>query len=321
MRTIRWGMIGCGAVTEVKSAPAYRQTEGFSLEGVMCRDLQKAKAYAARHEIPLFFDDAAALIEDARIDAVYIATPPDSHARYALMAAEAGKICCIEKPITPDYASALEVVEAFEKRNIPLFVAYYRRSLPRFLEVKRWLDAGRIGRVRQVVWHLTRTPHPRDMESGHWRVNSRVAPAGYFDDVASHGLDLLIFLLGEIVDARGYARNQQGRYSAADAVTACWEHESGVLGSGSWNFGCDRREDRVEIYGERGKITFSVLDEAPIVCENDVEKIERETPHPRHVQYYHVQNMYKALTEGYAHPSTGRSALHTAWVMERMTRG
>ncbi|HHD84020.1 MAG TPA: Gfo/Idh/MocA family oxidoreductase, partial [Campylobacteraceae bacterium] len=245
MQPLRWGMIGCGAVTEVKSAPAYRMTEGFMLEGVMCRDLQKAKAYAAQHAIPLVFDDAHSLITDPRIDAVYIATPPDSHAAYALMAAEAGKICSVEKPITPDYASAREVVEAFETRELPLFVSYYRRSLPRFLEVKQWLDEGRIGTLRQVRWSLTRRPHPRDPESDHWRVDRRVARAGYFDDVGSHGIDLLIFLLGDIVRAEGFATNQQRRYSAADAITGCWEHVSGILGSGSWNFGCDRREDLV----------------------------------------------------------------------------
>ena len=97
--TIRWGMIGCGSVTEVKSGPAYQQTPGFSLHAVMRRDAQKAADYARRHQVPLWFSDADALIQHPEIDAVYIATPPDSHLFYALKVAAAGKICCVEKPM------------------------------------------------------------------------------------------------------------------------------------------------------------------------------------------------------------------------------
>ena len=77
---IRWGIIGCGNVTEVKSGPAYASTEGFSLTTVMRRDETKLKDYTKRHHIPFYTTDAHALINDKNIDAIYIATPPDTHA-------------------------------------------------------------------------------------------------------------------------------------------------------------------------------------------------------------------------------------------------
>ena len=129
---IRWGIIGCGAVTEVKSGPAYQKIEGFQLTAVMSRKAHKAKDYAKRHGVPKFYTNAKDLIKDDEIDAVYIATPPDSHKYYALKVAEFGKPCCVEKPLTPHYGDSLDISNAFKKKKVPLFVAYYRRSLPRF---------------------------------------------------------------------------------------------------------------------------------------------------------------------------------------------
>ena len=105
---LRWGILGCGNVTEVKSGPAYQQTPGFVVQAVMRRDAAKAADYAARHQVPVWYSDADALINDPQIDAVYIATPPDSHLLYALKVAAAGKICCVEKPmaLAPDAEAA-----------------------------------------------------------------------------------------------------------------------------------------------------------------------------------------------------------------------
>ena len=102
-QTIKWGIIGCGSVTEIKSGPAYKMTDGLELFAVMRRNLELAEDYASRHQVPNFYNDADALINHPNIDAVYIATPPDSHNHYALQVAEAGIICCIEKPLPSCY--------------------------------------------------------------------------------------------------------------------------------------------------------------------------------------------------------------------------
>jgi 1,5-anhydro-D-fructose reductase (1,5-anhydro-D-mannitol-forming) len=162
---IRWGIIGCGDVTEVKSGPAYQKTEGFELKAVMRRNMEKLQNFAQRHGVEKYFTDADALINDSEVDAVYIATPPDSHLMYALKVAEAGKPCCIEKPLAPSYADSYQINEAFAKKNIPLFVAYYRRSLPRFKQLKDWLVEDEIGEVRHVSWHLSQPPNLKDLSS------------------------------------------------------------------------------------------------------------------------------------------------------------
>ncbi len=321
MKPIRWGIVGCGAVTEKKSGPAYQRTPGFELAAVMRRDATLAADYARRHGVPRWFSDADALINDAGIDAVYIATPPDTHLHYALKVAAAGKPCCVEKPMAPSHDQCLQMLAAFEAAGQPLFVAYYRRSLPRFEQVRQWLDEGRIGSPRHIHWQLARTPAPDDLQGRYrWRTDARIAPGGYFDDLASHGLNLFAHFFGEVAQVAGSSSNQQGLYSACDAVAASWRYHSGVTGSGSWHFGSFERADRVEITGSAGKIAFSIFEEQPLVLTTTEEQLAVDIPNPDPIQQFHVSNMVEHLHAGAPHPSCGASAARTAWMMDAILR-
>lgn len=319
MKTIRWGMIGCGAVTEVKSGPAFAIANGSCLTAVASRNVLSAKDYARRHAVPLVFENIDDLISADEVDAVYVATPPASHMEFALKVARAGKPCCVEKPMALDHEECQKMVAAFAERGLPLFVSYYRRSLPRFLQVKEWLNQDSIGQVREVRWHLVKPPSRRDLSrEPNWRTDPRLAPGGYFSDLASHGIDLLQFLFGNIEAAHGFSTNAQGLYQVEDAISACWKFESGVLGSGSWNFGGHQRGDEVQIIGADGTISFSVFDERPLLLRT--REVERSVfiDNPMHIQIHHVENMIKHLQAGAPHPSPGVAAAKTNWVMSEI---
>lgn len=312
-------MIGCGAVTEVKSGPAFQRAEGSALAAVASRRAENARDYARRHGVPRVFDEVDALIACADVDAVYVATPPSSHLELALRVAQAGKPCCVEKPMAMDHAQCVRMLDAFEAKGLPLFVSYYRRSLPRFAQVAAWLDERLIGAVRDVRWHLAKPPSPRDLSrEPNWRTDPAESPGGYFSDLASHGLDLLQHLLGDIEDASGFAVNQQGLYRAEDAVSACWRFSSGVTGSGSWNFGADRRRDVVEITGALGTIRFSVFDDVPVTAYVGGTERLAMIENPPNIQLHHVENMVRHLARGAPHPSTGAEAAKTTRVMDRI---
>ena len=319
-KLINWGIIGCGDVTEVKSGPAYKLTEGFNIEAVMRRNTNKLKDYALRHDIKTTYSDAEALIHDKNIDAIYIATPPDTHEYYALKVAKAGKPCCIEKPMAPNYNQSLSIYNAFKDKNIPLFVAYYRRSLPRFLKVKEWLNNEYIGKVRHINSHLSKPASTVDISKVYnWRTDFKVAPGGYFDDLASHGLDLFTFLLGNIKHAQGISINQQNLYDAKDAVSSCWVHENNITGTGTWNFGCHEHTDKTTIYGNKGTIEFSVFHDKPIILKSDSKNEQLFIENPKYIQIYHVEHMRNYLAgKTDFHPSTGLSALHTSWIMDKI---
>lgn len=320
-KPVRWGIIGCGAVTEVKSGPPYQNTQAFKLEAVMRRDLEKAKDFAKRHGVPNYYDDVEKLIQNPNIDAVYIATPPDTHKLYGLIVAKAGKPCCIEKPLAPSYKDGVDIVNAFKANNVPLFVAYYRRSLPRFLQIQNWLKENEIGEVRHINWILTKPASAMDLGGEYnWRTDAKIAPGGYFDDLASHGLDLFAYLLGNFEKAAGISTNQQGLYTAKDAITSSWVHENGITGSATWNFGSFKREDQAAIFGSKGKISFSIFSENDIILENENGIKSLFIDNPKHVQQYHVENLKADLIDGIPHPSTGETALHTNWIMSEILK-
>ncbi len=234
MKTIRWGIIGAGNVTEVKSGPGFQKTENSDLIAVMRRSGAKAEDYAKRHGIPHWYDDAQKLISDPEVDAVYIATPPDSHKKYTCQVAEAGKPVYVEKPMARSFDECVQMIAGCKRASVPLFVAYYRRQLPRFLKIKELLDAGSIGEVRFVRATQFMPPMPEDLQRDDlpWRVIPEIAGGGRFVDLASHTLDILDFFLGPIANVRGHASNQGGLYPAEDMVSCSFKFKSGIQGSG-----------------------------------------------------------------------------------------
>jgi len=318
-KTINWGIVGVGDVCEKKSGPAYQKTNGFYLKAVMRRDIDKAKDFAKRHSVDDFYNNADDLINNPEIDAVYIATPPNKHLDYALKVSEAGKICCVEKPMAVTYQECQTMFHAFKEKNIPLFVAYYRRSLPRFQQIKSWIDTNEIGAIRHIHWSFLKPAKAVDVSGNYnWRTDKDIALGGYFDDLASHGLDLFHYILGKFESVSGQLTNQQKLYSAHDALSASWIHKTGVTGSAFWNFGSWKRQDKVEIIGSNGSIKFSVFDENPIQLITSKETIRLNIKHPENIQLYHVQAMKNHLDGIKKHPSTGETALHTAWIMDKI---
>ncbi|GAA0854881.1 Gfo/Idh/MocA family oxidoreductase [Aliiglaciecola litoralis] len=316
---IRWGMIGCGDVTERKSAPAYQQTSGFKLVAVSARTPGKSQNYATRHKVPKYYLDAHSLIHDPDIDAVYIATPPDSHLALALMVAAANKICCIEKPMAVNANQSRQIEQAFSSRRLPLFIAYYRRSLPGFVAVKQRIDAGEIGALRHIHWHYSRAPSQLDINrQPNWRTEKEIAPGGYFDDIGSHGLDIMTYFAGKVSRASGICSNQQGYYSAYDAVIANMQFESGATASGSWNFASHLYLDEMRILGSKGSIVLSVFGPQAALITTALAEYHIEMPKPDPIQRHFVQAMADHLLAGTPHPSQGKSALHTSWLMDQI---
>ena len=321
---VRWGIIGCGDVTEKKSGPGLQKAAGSALVAVMRRSAEKAADYAKRHGVPRWYADPQTLIDDPEVDAVYVATPPGSHREYAERVAAAGKPVYVEKPMGRDHGECVAMVEACRAarggKGVPLFVAYYRRALPKFVRIQRLIDEGRIGTVRFVQMTLFQRPNPLEADRATlpWRVIPEIAGGGRFLDLASHALDVLDFLLGPIAEAAGRADNQAGLYDAEDVVAGTWAHQSGVVGTGVWCFTAHDRVDRCEIVGSKGTLTFDILDGGPTHLWTAGGREQFDDPSPEHIQQPLIQTVVDALRGKGECPSTGESAARTNWVMDRL---
>ncbi|RDI40939.1 Gfo/Idh/MocA family protein [Falsibacillus pallidus] len=320
-KKVRWGIIGCGDVTEKKSGPAFHKVENSELVAVMRRTGELARDYAKRHHVQKWYDDADGLIHDPDVDAVYIATPPGSHKEYTLKAAAAGKPVYVEKPMARSAEECKEMVAACKEAGVPLYVAYYRRAQERFLKIKELLDQKAIGEVRFVS--STQYQKARDgvKNSDHlpWRVQPQIAGGGLFFDLASHTLDILDFLLGPIQEAKGFASNQAGYYEAEDIVTGTYQFQTGVHGIGKWCFTAFEDVDRNEIVGSKGKISFSTFGDDPVILTTSDGQQQWSFERPEHVHQPLVETIVKELTEGgNLCPSKGESGLRTNRVMDEI---
>jgi predicted dehydrogenase len=325
MDQVKWGIIGCGDVTEVKSGPAFNKIKDSHLVAVMRRDGAKAQDYARRHGVPRWYDDADQLINDPEVNAIYVATPPGSHADYTFRAARAGKPVYVEKPMARSFAECQEMVRACAEAGVPLFTAYYRRQLPMFHKIKELLDSEAIGEVRLVNIRLYHPPHPSDFapEALPWRVQPEEAGGGYFFDLASHQLDFLDFVFGPVKEVQGTAGNQAGLYLAEDVVTANFQFESGVYGSGVWCFTVPPmlKTDYTEIIGSKGRIRFASFGNEPLFLDTKAGTQQFDLPYPSHVQQPLIQTIVDELLGRGTCPSTGTTGARTSRVLEEIVYG
>jgi len=319
---VKWGILGVGDVCEVKSAPAMQIIENSAVVAVMRRNGAKAKDYAQRHQIKKWYDDAEKLINDPEVNAIYIATPPNAHAELTVKAAKAGKPVYVEKPMASSFAACQQMVSACAAANVPLYVAYYRRSLPNFLKLKALIESGIIGDIRLVKIDLYKTVAPDILAktvatmSVNWRVNPKIAGGGYFFDLAAHQLDYLDFVFGPIQSVSGFAGNQGGLYKAADIVTGTFTFKNGIQGIGSWCFTVDKiaERDELTIIGSEGQLRIPFFGAPEIILEKSSLKSKNKFTFelPKHIQQPLIQTIVADLALSQAKNKPKKLKIHLA---------
>ena len=324
MEQIKWGMIGCGNVTEKKSGPAFSKIPNSSLVAVMGRSAEKAADYAQRHGVPKWYTNVDELINDPEVNAIYIATPHDEHLDYATRAMKPGKTVYVDKPMSRNAAECEAMNQVSRKTGVPLFVAYYRRTLPYFVKLKELIDQKVVGDIRLVTVQIHYNPYAEEIGDDarpRWRVDPAISGGGHFHDLASHQFDFLEYVLGPIKLAQGISRNQAGLYEADDITVANFEFESGVLGTGSWCYTLnpEQRLDESQLIGSKGKITFSFFERFTIKVETTDSTDEYLIPYPEHVQQPLIETIVQQLRGEGQCPCTGETGARANTIMDQIT--
>lgn len=317
--TLQWGIIGCGDVTEVKSGPAFSKVPNSSLVAVMRRDSEKAKDYAKRHAVPLWFDDAKKLINDPTVNAVYVATPPKFHEEFTIAALQAGKPVYVEKPMAIDTAACLRMMSVSESTNVKLCIAHYRRALPKFLKIKELLASKVIGQIRTIRMQMLQ-PDKSSIIAGtesNWRVNPALSGAGLFYDLAPHQLDLMMFFFGSPTETFGMSANQAGLYEAEDIVTGIMRLPENILFNGIWCYtvGEGLQEDLCEIIGSQGKISFPIFDHT-LCIQTGNQIINESFEPPQHIQQPMIEKVVQYFLGLGPNPCSAHDAIESMQVMD-----
>jgi predicted dehydrogenase len=325
MSEIRWGIIGCGAVTEVKSGPAFNKVPNSSLVAVMRRDAAKAEDYARRHNVPQWYSDADQILNHPDINAVYVATPPSSHEDYVKRVIDSGKHVYVEKPMSLDYASAKRMADYAAEKNIKLCVAHYRRQQPVFLKIKELLASGLIGQpLTAELRFYKRSLSSEDLARPGvaWRVDNNISGGGLFHDLAPHQLDLAYYFFGDVVSAEGVSYNQANLYAADDTVTGNIRFKNGVLFNGIWSFNSAtmHETDMFVIFGSKGKLSFPVFGEPVITLENEEGTNVYNFEKPEHVQQYLIKAIVQYYLDMDENPCSGADGAEVMRLIDAFTK-
>ena len=318
--TVNWGIIGCGDVCEVKSGPAFNKVANSKLVAVMRRNIDKAKDFAQRHGVPKYYGDAAELVNDEEVNAIYIATPPSSHEAYLELALKAGKPVYVEKPVTVN-AAALKRMMAMEKQyDCKVSVAHYRRGLPLFNKIKQLVNDGAIGKVKLVLLRTLQPPVSKiiTQTEDNWRLNPEISGGGLFHDLSPHQLDIMYWIFGAPQQVDVQAANQGKLYNAPDLAMVQLAFANDIYFNGVWNFNVaeSATTDLCEIIGDKGSIRFSFFRVSKIELTTGSGPETFESEYPVNIQQPHINNVVKFFREEGSNPCTLEDALVTMRVMD-----
>ena len=199
-RAIRWGFWGAGAIADAVAGD-FPRAPGASLHAVASRSPERARRFALRHGIAHSYESLDALLSDAAIEVVYIATPNHRHAEDSLAALRAGKAVLCEKPFALNHAQATQVAEEARRRNLFCMEAMWTRFIPAIGAAKRSLDAGAIGAVRMMQGSFCYRVPPGAQAS----VFDRAQGGGALLDRGVYLVSLANYLLGNPQSIKGAA--------------------------------------------------------------------------------------------------------------------
>ena len=316
MDNIKWGLIGCGNVVENKSGPAFNTTENSSIYAIMRRDIIKAKESAEKLGAKKWYDNVDDLLADNEINAVYIATPPGLHLEQAIKCCKARKPTYIEKPFARNYEEAKQITKIFEDAGVPLYVAHYRRALPKFIKIKEILQSGKIGKICEADFKLNRRYNYEEIHNT-WLYNTKLSGGGKFYDIAPHSIDIMVYLLGNFIQINGIATNNNKEYDVEDIVVMSFKTDIGVIGTANFNSLALDKKDKMIIYGTKGKVEFSMHGNDAIII-TTVDGEERiEINNPKIIQESMVENVVKSLLTGeHLNTCLAKEALETYRIMD-----
>jgi predicted dehydrogenase len=252
--TLAFGVVGCGQIGR-RHLSAIQQEPGASVSAIC--DVDDAALARAEEALPgiAAYRDPDALLADDAVDIVSICTPHSSHATLAIAAARAGKHVLVEKPMALDQTQAQAMIKAANEHGVQLVVVKQNRFNAPVRLVHEALSANRLGRIRMVQCNVFWNRYPGYYAHSPWRGTSE-HEAGALHTQVSHFIDLLVWWLGPVSEARTIIDTLHHDIEIEDCGVAAVRFESGAIGSVNWsttvynvNF-----EGSITLIGEKGTI-------------------------------------------------------------------
>lgn len=271
---VRWGLAGYGDLSKNRLVDALN-TKGSRLEVVWGRQLVKAQAFAQEYKIPRATDDLETLMKD--VEAIYVATPVNSHVPLVEMALSKNLPVIVEKPLSPLLHPTNHLVKIAAAKDIRVAVAYYRRLMPAAQYVKDLLSSQRLGQLHRVRVEFRSLFAPAASDPKNWRCNPSVAGAGVIADAGSHRLDLLCWFFGKPKTLKACFQDPfpEGCERVAE-LELFWTDNLSAVCHFSWKD--NPSQDFMQFDFEHGQLLWSPLDAGYLRFVGEQETWEKHLP-------------------------------------------
>ena len=320
MGNMNWGLSGCGDISVKRVAPAMRDLPGHTIRAVTRKNAGRLEEFARRFEVERTYEDFDRMIEDPDIDAVYLATPVNLHEPQAVAAARAGKHVLCEKPMARSVEECDRMIEACDKAGVLLGVAYYRRFYPAVVSIKKLVSDGVLGtpilgRVLAAEYWSYPEDHPFN-----WRLTREQGGGGPLMDFGSHRIDIILDILGPVVEVGGFADRLHFDREVEDSALAIMRHESGAHSIVGAYHTIGPASDELEVFGTRGKAVVEVLNRGIVQVSTGDLKETRELPPHENLHLPLIEDFGRAIEDDRAPRVTGEIGRETNRVMAAVYR-
>ncbi len=262
MKQLNWGLIGAGDISRKRIAPALRDLPNCNFVAVTRARADRAKQFANEFGAKKWFPKFEDLLADDEIQAVYVATPVDLHAKQTIAAAERGKHILCEKPMALSIAECDTMIAACNANNVKLGIAYYRRFYPIINRVKEIIASGEIGKPALAQINAFEYFDPSPEHSRYWLLEKENGGGGPMMDFGCHRIEVLENLFGEIRDLKSIVSNSVFGREVEDTASALFQFESGTCANLTVTHAANEPLDTLEIFGTQGSIHIPVLNGA-----------------------------------------------------------
>ncbi|MCQ0969398.1 Gfo/Idh/MocA family oxidoreductase (plasmid) [Paracoccus sp. TK19116] len=306
---MRWGLVGASNIAAAHMIGAFR-ANGGTIRSVLSGDPDRAKSYAAEHQIEFGHTDLDKMLDDDDLDAVYISTTNDKHFAQAMAAIAAGKHVLCEKPLAMDVTDAVTMVRAAADAGLVFATNHHLRNAGSHLAIRDLVQSGRLGDILSLrIFHAVHLPpHLQG-----WRIDNPAAGGGVIPDITVHDADTVRFHLGEdpvsvVAMSTGSGMGQ----GVEDSVMSVWEMRSGAQVMAHESFTHRHAATGVEIHGTKGSIhargvmTQNPVGEVTLVTEAGAETV----PFDQHDLYARAVGLFIDAVAGKGAPAAdGRDGI------------
>lgn len=237
--TLKVGVIGSGAISELVHLPAYRGDPRVDLVGVCDINEGRAKRIAKQFDVKTYFTDYSELLEQEEIDAVSICTPNHLHREQAIAAAGAGKHILLEKPMAMNIKECDEILRVCKKADVKLMIGANVKFDPLNQKVKNIIDEGIIGKIFHITSHLAfGGPYEAWPSVSEWFFDEDKVGGGCLIDLGSHTFDFFRWIAGDVSSVCAIGGSIRGKGKGEDNVMVLLTFKNNALGEfdASWTY-------------------------------------------------------------------------------------